>query len=234
MAVSFALRMALVLAGFYLVMQGQWERLAVAMVGFLLVREILLRRLGKTSARDHRRNMPMEIVAIDQISPDQVILFAWGFVTINATLLYTWLIMGLLVIGSIVITGNLSSERTMSRWQNLLEVIVGTIRSEDPGYRQGGSRHILPLHRDAVSLHPLLQPVHLHPGVRGADLIPDDDGGPGRHGVHRRPDLRDLEERDPANTSRNTSGPPSSSSPSMSWGSFPGPWPWPSDSSATS
>jgi F-type H+-transporting ATPase subunit a len=72
----------------------------------------------------------MEIVAIDQISPDQVILFAWGFVTINATLLYTWLIMGILVIGSILVTGNLSTDRTMSRWQNLLEVLVGTIRSE--------------------------------------------------------------------------------------------------------
>ena len=72
----------------------------------------------------------MEIVAIDQISPDQVILFTWGFVTINATLLYTWLIMGILVIGSILVTGNLSTDRTMSRWQNLLEVLVGTIRSE--------------------------------------------------------------------------------------------------------
>ncbi len=38
--------------------------------------------------------------------------------------------MGLLVVGSILITRDLSSERTLSRWQNLLEVIVGTIRSE--------------------------------------------------------------------------------------------------------
>ena len=72
----------------------------------------------------------MEVVAIDQISPDQVILFAWGFATVNATLLYTWLIMGILVVGSIVITGRLSTEPSMSRWQNFLEVIVGTIRSE--------------------------------------------------------------------------------------------------------
>ncbi|NTV01023.1 MAG: F0F1 ATP synthase subunit A [Methanoregulaceae archaeon] len=72
----------------------------------------------------------MEVVAINQISPDQVIFFVWHFVTINATLVYTWLIMAMLVIGSIAITRNLSSERTMSRWQNLMEVIVGTIRSE--------------------------------------------------------------------------------------------------------
>ena len=72
----------------------------------------------------------MEVVAINQISPDQVIFFVWHFVTINATLVYTWIIMAMLVIGSMVITRNLSSDRTMSRWQNLMEVIVGTIRSE--------------------------------------------------------------------------------------------------------
>ena len=48
-ALSFALRMALVLSGFYFVMQGDWQRLAAAMIGFLLMREMLLRRLGKTN-----------------------------------------------------------------------------------------------------------------------------------------------------------------------------------------
>jgi F-type H+-transporting ATPase subunit a len=51
-------------------------------------------------------------------------------VTINATLVYTWLVMGILVVGSMAITRNLSTDRTLSRWQNLLEVIVGAIRSE--------------------------------------------------------------------------------------------------------
>lgn len=72
----------------------------------------------------------MEIVDINQIGPDLVILFAWHFITINATLVYTWLVMIILVAGSILITRNLSSERKMSRWQNLLEVIVNMIRSE--------------------------------------------------------------------------------------------------------
>ncbi|HEX9157703.1 MAG TPA: ATP synthase subunit I, partial [Syntrophales bacterium] len=49
-ALSYALRMTLVLSGFYFVMQGEWERLASAMVGFLLMRELLLRRLGKTTS----------------------------------------------------------------------------------------------------------------------------------------------------------------------------------------
>jgi F-type H+-transporting ATPase subunit a len=72
----------------------------------------------------------MEVVAINQISPDQVILFSWWFVTISATLAYTWLVMGVLVIGSILVTGNLSSDPAMTRWQSVLEVLVETIRSE--------------------------------------------------------------------------------------------------------
>jgi F-type H+-transporting ATPase subunit a len=72
----------------------------------------------------------MEIIDINQIGPDLAIFFTWHFITINATLVYTWLVMGILVIGSILITRNLSTDRKMSRWQNLLEVIVGAIRSE--------------------------------------------------------------------------------------------------------
>ena len=49
LGLSFALRAALALAGFWLVLQGGWESLAAAMVGFLAMREILLRRLGNTS-----------------------------------------------------------------------------------------------------------------------------------------------------------------------------------------
>lgn len=72
----------------------------------------------------------MEIVNISQISPDQVIFFAWHFITISAALVYTWIIMAILVIGSLLITRNLSSDRKMTRWQNLLEVIVTAIRAE--------------------------------------------------------------------------------------------------------
>ncbi|MBP1720604.1 MAG: F0F1-type synthase, subunit a [Deltaproteobacteria bacterium] len=72
----------------------------------------------------------MEVVAIDQISPDQVILFQMGFITINATLVYTWLIMIILVVGSILITRHLSSERTLSRWQNIMEVIINAVMGE--------------------------------------------------------------------------------------------------------
>ena len=47
---SLALRMALLTAGFYLVMGGHWERLAIAMLGFIIMRKILTYRLGPSKA----------------------------------------------------------------------------------------------------------------------------------------------------------------------------------------
>jgi F1F0 ATPase subunit 2 len=47
MLTSFVLRMAVIMAGFYLVMgEGHWERLAAAMLGFIIIRKILTYRLG--------------------------------------------------------------------------------------------------------------------------------------------------------------------------------------------
>jgi F1F0 ATPase subunit 2 len=50
MLASFALRMAVVLPGFYFVMGGQWERLAAALMGFILMRMILTHHIGMDKA----------------------------------------------------------------------------------------------------------------------------------------------------------------------------------------
>ena len=48
---SLILRMAVVMAGFYLIMgTGNWERLAAAMLGFIIIRKILTYRLGPQKA----------------------------------------------------------------------------------------------------------------------------------------------------------------------------------------
>jgi F1F0 ATPase subunit 2 len=43
---SIVLRMAVLTAGFYFVMGGHWERMAAAMLGFVVMRKILTYRLG--------------------------------------------------------------------------------------------------------------------------------------------------------------------------------------------
>jgi F-type H+-transporting ATPase subunit a len=72
----------------------------------------------------------MEILRLNQISPDQLIFWQLGFAKITATLLYTWFIMGILIIGSWLVTRKISEDIHISRWQNMLEVIVSTIRSQ--------------------------------------------------------------------------------------------------------
>jgi len=64
------------------------------------------------------------------ISPDEIVYGQWGPFALNATLVFTWLVMAILVIGSRAITRRLSSGPDMSRWQNLLEVVVGGIRDQ--------------------------------------------------------------------------------------------------------
>lgn len=87
----------------------------------------------------------MEIVTLNQISPDQVVLWSWGFIILNVTILYTWLVMGILVIGSILVTRNLSSEMNVSRWQHFLEVIVSIIRGEIREMTKKGADSYIPL-----------------------------------------------------------------------------------------
>jgi len=65
------------------------------------------------------------------LSPDQVIFWQYGWVTLNATIVYTWGLMLILAAGSRLITGALSTEvRTRSRWQNLLEIVITAIQGQ--------------------------------------------------------------------------------------------------------
>jgi F1F0 ATPase subunit 2 len=49
---SLLLRTGLVLAGFYLAAQGHWSRLAVCLLGFLIARLIVVRRLARAPAEE--------------------------------------------------------------------------------------------------------------------------------------------------------------------------------------
>jgi F-type H+-transporting ATPase subunit a len=64
------------------------------------------------------------------LSPDQMIFWQYGFLKLNATITFTWTLMLLLAIGSLLITRNLSVDLERSRWQNLLEIIVTGIQGQ--------------------------------------------------------------------------------------------------------
>jgi len=69
-------------------------------------------------------------MTLEDISPDAVIIWQWGFVKVNATLAFTWGLMALLTIGSWLVTRRLSPEPGFSRWQNLLEIVVEFMRQQ--------------------------------------------------------------------------------------------------------
>jgi F-type H+-transporting ATPase subunit a len=72
----------------------------------------------------------MDLMQLRDISPDQVVFWQWEWISLNATIVFTWGIMVLLVLGSWLITRNLSTGPEISRWQNLLEVLVGGMRNQ--------------------------------------------------------------------------------------------------------
>jgi len=75
-----------------------------------------------------------------QISPDQMVLWAWGPFRLSATIVYTWVVMLVLSLGAYLATRRVAVTTRPGRWQNLLEVLVSGMRDQirevsqhDPG-----------------------------------------------------------------------------------------------------
>ncbi|MBN2810127.1 MAG: F0F1 ATP synthase subunit A [Deltaproteobacteria bacterium] len=80
-----------------------------------------------------------------KFSPDQYILLDWGWGRLNATLLFTWIIILLLAGGSWLLTRHLSSSLKISAGQNLLEVLVQGMVDHIEEISQRPARRLLPL-----------------------------------------------------------------------------------------
>jgi F-type H+-transporting ATPase subunit a len=65
-----------------------------------------------------------------RLSPDELIFWQWGFVHLNATIVFTWALMAVLAVGSMLVTRTLSTGEDRSGWQNLLEILVTGIQSQ--------------------------------------------------------------------------------------------------------
>ena len=65
-----------------------------------------------------------------EITPDHLILFRWGFLQVNATIVYTWAVMLFLVAAAWLATRKLGIEAPRSLWTKALEVIVTALRGQ--------------------------------------------------------------------------------------------------------
>jgi F-type H+-transporting ATPase subunit a len=79
-----------------------------------------------------------------ELTPDNTIITEIGPIALNATLVYSWIVMVLLVGVSWLITRNLSTGTEISRWQNALEAIVVTIRDQIHDITQRDPRPLIP------------------------------------------------------------------------------------------
>ena len=77
------------------------------------------------------------------LTPDDIIVFfVWGW-PLNATIFYTWIVMGLMTVISMLVTRNLRPDVPPNRWRTMLEVIVQGIQRQIEEITQGSSRQLL-------------------------------------------------------------------------------------------
>ena len=73
-----------------------------------------------------------------RLSPDELVFWRWGFVTLNSTIVTTWGLMLVMTAGAKLITRKLKTEGDISRWQGFLEIVVTTIQKQ---IREVGLQH---------------------------------------------------------------------------------------------
>jgi F-type H+-transporting ATPase subunit a len=59
-----------------------------------------------------------------ELTPDEVVFWSWGFVSINETIVFTWAVMALLVLSVWISTRRLSVMPPLSPAQNMLEIVI--------------------------------------------------------------------------------------------------------------
>jgi hypothetical protein len=93
--VSFISRTLIVIGGFWLVTKGDWLLILACLAAFIGVRSVLTRRWGPAGIKQ------MQVGSqIMELTPDNIVYAAWGWVTINATLVFTWVAMAVLLVMS--------------------------------------------------------------------------------------------------------------------------------------
>lgn len=65
-----------------------------------------------------------------ELSPDQTVLWEYGFFTLNLTIVTTWVLMIVVVVASWLITRKLKTDIQISRWQCGLEMVVVGINNQ--------------------------------------------------------------------------------------------------------
>jgi len=78
------------------------------------------------------------------LTSDQLIFWQHGFFKLNQTIVTTWAMMLLMAVGAMLITRHLEAERTISRWQGALEIVITTLEAQIKDVGLSDPRKYLP------------------------------------------------------------------------------------------
>ncbi len=101
-----------------------------------------------------------------ELSPDEVVFWQWGFVSINETILFTWVVMAILLLLGWLSTRHLSPEPPFSRSQNLLEILLGYMQSQIKEIAQMDPDRYLPFSGTLFLFISLANLLDVVPGYR--------------------------------------------------------------------
>ncbi len=79
-----------------------------------------------------------------EISPDFIVYWKHGPLVLNATIVFTWLVIALLVTLCRLTTRKLHTDEQLPRWQNMLEIIVMTVMDQIRAVTRKDPRRFLP------------------------------------------------------------------------------------------
>ena len=65
-----------------------------------------------------------------EFTPDQIVIWQWGVLRLNATIVWTWVVMAALALGSWLMARGLRLGSELSPGQNLLEAVVSMIEQQ--------------------------------------------------------------------------------------------------------
>lgn len=65
-----------------------------------------------------------------KISSDQYIVYSNGFITINYTLIYSWVVMAILIILALILRSKITKEKEISTIQSIFETIISLIENQ--------------------------------------------------------------------------------------------------------
>jgi F-type H+-transporting ATPase subunit a len=78
------------------------------------------------------------------LTSDQWILWQYGFLKLNGTIVTTWAIMLVMALGAKLITRKIVTEGAISRWQSALEIVVTTLEQQIKEVGLGEPQKYLP------------------------------------------------------------------------------------------